>query len=152
VVGDSGFPDRLECRPAQLDDGGVIGNLLAERHAVAAEVVEHRPLLVQQPEVVARQRDARREPAGKPPQVFARLDGRPGPVPFEPDVITHRFRHDAGSADAHAVCGDAPHEVQPFPSLGVLGGVVTAAGRQEPLKALLLVLGGVGVAHFQVRG
>jgi hypothetical protein len=150
VVRDGSFPDGFERRPAQLHGRGIVGDLLAQWLAVAAEVVEHRPALVQQPEVVSWQGDSGGEPPRKPAQFLARLDGRPGPVPLEPDVIAHRLRHDACPADAHAGTGHAPHQVQPLTPLGVLGCVVTAAGSQEPLKTVFLVVGGVRIAHLQM--
>src|ERR1017187_7480631 len=97
-------PGRLERRRAGLDGVRVTGEFPASGGdlAVAGEVVPQHQPVIKDPEVVARQQQARGLPAGQPPDVLACRDVHERDVMLEPDVLADRLADDPGSPDAHA--------------------------------------------------
>src|ERR1039458_10693369 len=63
---DGPFPDRLERCRAELDDRRAVCQLVADDGAIASEMTEADQAVVEDPEVVAGQRDVGRAPPGQP--------------------------------------------------------------------------------------
>ena len=72
---------------------------------VATEMVYQEDPAVEEPEIVARQAEVRRESARKPTYVLTSVDVRSvRHGVLEADVRRKRFRHHAGAAEPHASC------------------------------------------------
>ena len=93
------------------------------------------PHPIQQPEVVAWQRNPRRPAAGQPPHLLPGVDVGLGARIREPHVVTERLTHDPGPPHLHSVAGDSPHQSQPRLPLGSLRPVIPVPGGQEPGQA-----------------
>ena len=145
-VRDGALPDGLERLRAHADDRRVVAQLVLDDAPVTVEVMEPDQPGVEQPEVVARQAQARRAAPGQPADLLARGDVQPrrGRV-LEPDVIADRLGDDPRPAEP-----DAPRRVlahQVVPGRARRDGP-RLAGEPSPV---LGVSGVVGVPHLQVN-
>ncbi|MDH6579807.1 hypothetical protein P3T29_005495 [Kitasatospora sp. MAP5-34] len=74
----STIPDRLEGSRTELHRVLILGQLRFSRLAVAVEVVHEEQPVIEDPEVVAREYEVGRAPAGKPSDIFTGRHVQPG--------------------------------------------------------------------------
>src|SRR5213078_3672585 len=103
------IPDGFEDCGTQPHRCGIVRKLITYEFAVAGEVAEPDQAIVEQPEVVARQREIRRAAAGEPPHQFAGREVGERDVVLEPDVVRDRFADDPGAPDLDAAGGRFGH-------------------------------------------